>query len=88
MRGATVSRGRRRASTALLVVGYPVACAAGAKLLPVLCERRTRRFLVLEAGAACITTGLALRRRPLLAAANGTFLAGVAAAWVLTGRHR
>jgi hypothetical protein len=78
---------QRAASTALLLVGYPVAVGAGAKLLPVLRERRTGRFLALEAGTACVTAGLILRRRWLPAAANGAALVGLALAWIAVGRE-
>lgn len=85
---AGLSTARRRTSTVLLAVGYPVATVAGAKLLPVLCERRTPRFLAFEGATGAVVVGLALRRRRLAAAANATFLTGVAAAWWAIGRHR
>jgi hypothetical protein len=81
-----LDRRRRRASNALLVIGYPLSLAAGSKLLPVVRERRIGRFVATEAGIGCVTTGLLLRRRPLAAAVNGAALVGLAAAWTLTGR--
>ena len=81
-----IGRGSRAASNALLAVGYPLSLAAGTKLLPVIRERRLGRFLAVEAGIACVTTGLILRRRPYAAAANGISLVGLAAAWVAVGR--
>ncbi len=77
---------RRAVSNALLLVGYPVAAVAGVKLIPVLRERRTGRFLAFEAGTAAVTAGLVLRRRWLPAAANGAALVGLAVAWVAVGR--
>ncbi len=81
-----VSARRRAASNVLLVIGYPVSAAAGAKLLPVIRERRLGRFLAMEAGIACVTAGLIIRGRPLPAAANGVTLVGLAAVWVAVGR--
>ncbi len=81
-----VNRRRKTASNVLLLVGYPLSIAAGAKLLPVIRERRVGRFLATEAGIGCVTVGLILRRRPLAAAANGISLVGLAAAWVAVGR--
>ena len=77
---------RVAASNALLLVGYPVSLVAGAKLLPVIRERRVGRFVAMEAGIGCVTLGLILRRRPLAAAVNGISLVGLAAAWVTVGR--
>ena len=77
---------RRTASNVLLAVGYPLSLAAGAKLLPVIRERRLGRFLAMEAGIGCVTAGLIIRRRPLPAAANGITLVGLGAAWVAVGR--
>jgi hypothetical protein len=85
MRGAVLSHRRRRASDALLALGYTLASGAGAKLVPMYRQRRRSRFLVLEAGTACVATGLAVRRRPLPAAVNAAALAGFAVAWVATG---
>jgi hypothetical protein len=76
----------RTASTALLLVGYPLSVAAGAKLLPVIRERRVGRFLAMEAGIGCVTAGLVIRRRWYAAAANGLALVGLAAVWVAVGR--
>ncbi len=81
-----VSARRRTVSNVLLAVGYPLSVAAGVKLLPVIRERRLGRFLAMEAGIACVTAGLIVRRRPLPAAANGITLVGLAAAWVAVGR--
>ena len=84
--GRPVSPRRRAASNALLAVGYPLSIAAGAKLLPVIRERRLGRFLAMEAGIGCVTAGLIVRRRPLAAAANGISLVGLAVVWVAVGR--
>ena len=81
-----ISARRRAVSNVLLVVGYPLSLAAGAKLLPVIRERRIGRFLAMEAGIACVTAGLIVRRRPLPAAANGLSLVGLAGVWFAVGR--
>ena len=78
----------RTASIALLAVGYAAAVGAGAKLVPAWRERRGGRIAVFEAGTACVTAGLALRRRWFLSAANGMTLVALAVAWVATGRRR
>ncbi|MFN2609239.1 MAG: hypothetical protein ABR511_15330 [Acidimicrobiales bacterium] len=88
MSGPPVSAGRRRASTALLAVGYPMASWAGGKLVPTFRQRRARRFAVLEVGTALVTTGLAVRRRRLLALLNASALAAFTAVWVAGGRRR
>jgi hypothetical protein len=88
MRPAAVSGARRKASNALLLAGYPAAVVAGAKLVPVLRQRRTRRFLVLEAGTLSVVTGLVLRRRLLPAALNAGAAVALAGAWVATSRRR
>jgi hypothetical protein len=77
---------RRVASNVLLLVGYPLSTVAGAKLLPVLRERRLGRFLVTEAGVAAVTVGLVLRRRWLPAAVNGLAFTGLGVAWFASGR--
>lgn len=80
-----VTRARRRASDALLAVGYPLAWGAGAKLVPAFRQRRARRFAALEAGTGLVTLGLAVRRRTLAAAVNGAFFTAFAIAWAATG---
>lgn len=77
-----------RISTALLVVGYPLAVGAALRLVPVWRGRRLRRFLVFEVGTASVTTGLLLRGRNREAALNATVLAGFALAWVISSRRR
>ena len=81
-----LSGSRRTASTALLVLGYPLSVLTGARLLSVLRERRTERFLAMEAGIGCVTAGLVLRRRWLPAAANGVTGMGLAVVWLASGR--
>jgi hypothetical protein len=78
----------RAASNALLVVGYVTAAGAAVRLIPAWRERRLRRFLAFEAGTACVTAGLALRRRWFPVAANGVSLVVVAVAWIVSGRRR
>ena len=49
-----------RVGVALLVVGYPASVAVLVRILPVLRERRRRRwFGVLVAGLSCLTVGWA-----------------------------
>ncbi len=83
-----VSPARRRASNVLLLVGYPLAGAAGAKLIPMFTERRRRRFLVFQAGTGAVVAGLLLRRRPVPAGLNAAALAGSTALWWVVGRHK
>jgi hypothetical protein len=85
MRAVVVDRRRRRMSDALLALGYTLAWGAGAKLVPMYRQRRRSRFLVLEAGTACVVAGLVVRRRPLPAAVNAAALVGFAVAGVATG---
>ena len=82
-----LSPGRRRASDALLLIGYPLAVGAAAKLVPMYRQRRFRRFLTLEAGTASVVAGLALRRRRVPALVNAGALAAFAGAWMLGGRR-
>ena len=84
----SVSPARRRASNALLLVGYPVATAAATKLVPMFAERRGRRFLVFQAGTGAVVAGLLLRRRHGPAALNVAAMAGSAAVWWAVGRHK
>jgi hypothetical protein len=77
----SVSPARRRASNALLLVGYPLATGAAVKLVPMFAERRTRRFLAFQAGTAAVVGGLVLRRRPVPAGLNAAALAGSTALW-------
>ena len=85
---APLSPARRRASNALLAIGYSLAVGAGAKLVPTYTERRRRRFLVFQAGTGAVVAGLVLRRRRIPAALNAAILAGSAASGWATGRHR
>lgn len=73
-------------STALLVVGYPVAAWGGAGLWPAWRDRELRRFLAFEAGTACVTAGLVLKRKRIPAFLNGATLVGVGVLWGATGR--
>ena len=84
--GATTAG--RTASNVLLVVGYATAVAAGARLVPAWRQRRTGRIVAFEVGTACVTAGLAVRRKWLLVATNGITLVAVAVAWIVTGRRR
>ena len=77
-----VSPGRRRASNVLLLVGYPLAGWAAARLVPMYRDEDKFRFLALEAGTACVATGLAVRRRRIPAALNAAALAAFAGVWL------
>jgi hypothetical protein len=77
-----MSPARRRLSNLLLAVGYPVAGWAAAKLVPMYRDEDRTRFLALEAGTACVTAGLVLRRRPIPAALNAAALAAFAGVWL------
>ncbi len=83
-----LSPGRRRASNALLLVGYPVATGAAVKLVPMFAERRRQRFLLFQAGTAAVVAGLVLRRRPISAGLNAAAMAGSTALWWAVGRHK
>lgn len=85
---APLSPSRRRASNALLALGYSLAVGAGAKLVPTYTERRRLRFLVFEVGTAAVVAGLVLRRRRIPAAINAAILGGSAASWWAAGRRR
>ena len=74
-------------SVVLLVIGYIVAMAVLARLRPVLAERRLWWFVALEAAMATIVVGWVLHGRPPAALFNGAALAGLAAAWLITGRR-
>ncbi|MDQ4096808.1 MAG: hypothetical protein M3144_02915 [Actinomycetota bacterium] len=75
-------------SNALLLIGYATVAGAAVKLPPAWRERRLRPFLAFEAGTACVTAGLALRRRWFAGAFNGVALLGAAVAWMVSGRRR
>ncbi len=65
-----------------------MAAGAAVRLVPAWRERRWRRIAVFEAGTACVTAGLALRRRWFLVSANGITLVAVAVSWLVTGSRR
>jgi hypothetical protein len=92
LRGPNAAAGLRgpnaAASNILLIVGYATAAAAAAKLGPAWRERRLAPFLAFEAGTACVTAGLALRRKWLPAMFNGVTFLAAAAAWTARGRRR
>jgi hypothetical protein len=72
----------------LLAAGYPAAVVVLTRLVPVLRERRTRWFLILEAATAAITAGWLLLGRGEATLINGAALVGFAIAWTWTGRRR
>ena len=74
-------------ASVLLVIGYPLALGALARLRPVLAERRVWWFATLEAATASITAGWLLHRRPVPAAVNGAAVVGFAIAWLITGQR-
>lgn len=69
-------------TTALFVVGYPVAVVVIARWVPVVRERRVRWFVAHEAAVAAIVAGWVIRDRPSAVVVNGAWLV-VAAAWYL-----
>lgn len=73
---------RRRLSNVLLLVGYPLAGWAAARLVPMYRDEDKARFLALEAGTACVTAGLVIRRRLIPAALNAAALAAFAGVWL------
>ncbi len=83
-----LSPARRRASNALLLVGYPLATGAAAKAVPMFAERREQRFLVFQAGTAAVVAGLALRRRLVPAGLNAAAMVASTVLWWAVGRHK
>jgi len=75
------------ASNALLAVGYPVAVAAGARLVPALRQRRHRRLATLEGAMGAIVAGHALAGRWPAVAVNAATLVGFALAWAVATRR-
>lgn len=78
----------RTASIVLFVVGYPVAVVCITRLVPMFRKRRTGWFAAHEAGTAAIVAGWSLRHDGPAVAINGTWLIGVALAWVVLGRQK
>ncbi|GAC1588620.1 MAG: hypothetical protein NVS3B21_04510 [Acidimicrobiales bacterium] len=78
----------RLASTVLFVVGYPVAIVCITRLVPMFRKRRTAWFAAHEAGTAAIIAGWSLRHDARAVIINGSWLVGVAVAWVVLGRRR
>ncbi len=77
-----VSRARRRVSNALLLVGYPLAGWAGARLVPMYRDEDRTRFLAFQSGTACVTAGLLVRRRRIPALLNAAALVASAGVWL------
>lgn len=75
------------ASNVLLVGGYSAATWGGLKLIPALRGREPRRLLAFQAGTACVTAGLVLRKRWISAGLNASALAGTGLLWALLGRR-
>jgi hypothetical protein len=73
---------RRRLSNVLLAVGYPLAGWAAMRLVPMYRDEDKARFLALEAGTACVTAGLVIRRRLIPAALNASALVAFAGVWL------
>jgi hypothetical protein len=71
----------------LLVAGYAAAIGSAVKFVPMWRQRRLGRFLVFEAGTACVAVGWALHHRTEGAAINGAILAGLGLAWAATRRR-
>ena len=77
-----LSPGRRRVSNVLLVVGYPLAGWAAARLVPMYRDEDRGRFLAFQSGTACVTAGLVIRRRPVPALLNAAALVASAGVWL------
>lgn len=75
-------------SIVILVVGYAMAVPVCVRLVPVLRERRTRWFAVLQVGTALIVLGHWLAERPSAVAANVFFFVAFWVAWFLWPRSR
>lgn len=86
-RRSRTGRGRRAASTLLLLAGYPLAAWGTARLKAAWRHGDATPVVAFEAGTVAVTLGLAVRRKPVVATLNGLAAAGVAAAW-LTRRRR
>ena len=85
-RSRSLDPGRRRVSNVLLAVGYPLAGWAAARLVPMYRDEDRARFVALEAGTACVTAGLVVRRRFVPAALNAAALAAFAGVWLTSRR--
>lgn len=70
----------------LLAVGYPVAIAVLVRLVPVLVQRRTARFVALESATVCIVAGWSALQNVVAASINGVFAVAFFVAWVFVGR--
>ena len=77
-----VSAGRRRLSNVLLLVCYPLAGWAAARLVPMYRDEDRARFLAFQVGTACVTAGLAVRRRRIPALLNAGALLASAGVWL------
>jgi hypothetical protein len=85
--GVEAGRTTTTASNVLLVSGYTAATWGGLKLLPALRGREPRRLAAFQAGTACVTAGLMLRRRWISAGLNAGALAGTGLLRALLGRR-
>jgi hypothetical protein len=74
-------------TTALFAFGYPTSIAVITRWLPVVRERRTRWFVAHEVAVAAIVAGWVIKRDPMSAAINGSWLL-IAAAWYLAAGRR
>jgi hypothetical protein len=75
------------ASTALLVLGYPVSITVIVRWLPVVRERRWKWFVAHQVGVAAIVAGWALKGDTQAVVVNGTWFV-VATAWYAAGGAR
>ncbi len=74
--------GRRRLSNVLLLVGYPLAGWAAARLVPMYRDEDRTRFVAFQSGTACVSVGLLVRRRRLPALLNAAALVASAGVWL------
>ena len=70
----------------LLAVGYPVTVAMIARWIPIVRGRRTRLFLLHQAGAGAIVAGWAIHGRTRGVVVNGSWWVTAAVWYVLGGR--
>lgn len=83
-----MSSPRDQAGLVLLVVGYPGACWALARAVPMFRQRRARRFLATQAAIAAVALGWTLRGKAVPAVLNASMVVVLAAAWRIAGRRR
>lgn len=74
-------------SNGLLAVGYPLALAAGARLVPALRHARHGRLALISLGMGSIVAGHAMAGRVMATAVNAVAAAGLGVAWAASTRR-